>query len=180
MGTKHVRVNAVFLVDPKNFREAMRDPRSEKWKEAMRTEIEVLEQNSTWKQDYGVNYTFAFSAVMEMTSGKVILAVSRIWRVPARHGEVPSAYVKVEKEPELEILLHIQQGMEITSELLKNPDVKDKRELALRFEKGLYGLKQSERLWNQMLHGVLLSLGFCQCYTDICLYVTARRWSLST
>ena len=67
---------------------------------------------------YGVDYTYTFSAVMEMISGKVILAVSRIWGVPVRHGDVPSAYVEAEKEEDLEILLHIPQGMDIDAELL--------------------------------------------------------------
>ncbi|KAE9145751.1 hypothetical protein PF005_g33663 [Phytophthora fragariae] len=52
MGKKHVSVgsvSAVMLKDPKNVREAMRDPRGEKWKQAIREEIEALEQNGTWK-----------------------------------------------------------------------------------------------------------------------------------
>ena len=141
MGLKHVpvsRVSAVLLKDPKIYRDAIKDPRVEQWKEAMLTEIEALEHNDTWEvvqkprdakllyskwvyklkihadgtlesykarlvargdeQVYGVDYTYTFSAVMEMISGKVILAVSRIWGVPARHGDVPSSYVKAEKE----------------------------------------------------------------------------------
>lgn len=49
--------------------------------------------------------------------------------------------------------------------------MQDKGNLALRLKKGLYGLKQSGRLWNLMLHDILMSLGFCQCYTDSCLYI---------
>ena len=37
-----------MLKDPKPYREAMKDPRVKKWKEAMRTEIEALEHNSIW------------------------------------------------------------------------------------------------------------------------------------
>ncbi|KAE9342371.1 hypothetical protein PR003_g9516, partial [Phytophthora rubi] len=141
MGKKHVSVgsvSAVMLKDPKNFREVMRDPRAEKWKQDIREEIEALEQNGTWKvvkklenakllhtkwvfklkthadgtierykarlvargdeQEYGIDYTYTFSAVLDMESGKIILVVSRIWKVPARHGDVPSAYVKAKKE----------------------------------------------------------------------------------
>ena len=42
MGFKHVpvsRVIAVLLKDPKSYRDAIKDPRMEQWKEAMRIEI---------------------------------------------------------------------------------------------------------------------------------------------
>ena len=120
IGFKHVsvsRVSAVLLKDPKIYRDAIKDPRVEQWKEAMLTEIEALEHNDTWEvvqkprdakllyskwvyklkihadgtiesykarlvargdeQVYGVDYRYTSSAVMEMISGKVILAVSR-------------------------------------------------------------------------------------------------------
>ena len=55
---------------------------------------------------YGVYYTYTLSAVIEMISSKVILAASRIWGVPARNGDVPSANVKADKKKDVEILLH--------------------------------------------------------------------------
>ena len=61
--------------------------------------------------------------------------------------------------------------MDIEAELLENLGLKDKRHLALRLRKGLYGLKQSGRLWNLMLHDILKSLDFSQSYTDSCLYI---------
>ena len=66
-----------------------------------------------------------------MVSGKVIIALSRIWGVPARHGDVHSAYVKGDKEEGLAILLHISQGMEIEAKLLDKFGVQDKGHLAL-------------------------------------------------
>nr|CCA20621.1 conserved hypothetical protein [Albugo laibachii Nc14] len=162
MGAKHVPVAIMSLTvfkDPKNFRETMKDPHAEQWRQAMCTEIAALEQNDTWEiiikpqyakllhskwvykikqhadgsierykarlvargdeQIYGVDYTYTFSAVLEMISSKVILAVPRIWRVPTRHGDVPGAYVKVDKEAGLEILLHIPQEMELKDEQFK-------------------------------------------------------------
>ena len=61
--------------------------------------------------------------------------------------------------------------MDIDAELLENLGLKDKRHLALRLRKGLYGLKQSGRLWNLMFHDILKSLRFIQSYTDSCLYI---------
>ena len=46
---------------------------------------------------FGVDYTLTFAAVMDLSTVKVILVLSRRWNVPARHGDVPNAYVKAEK-----------------------------------------------------------------------------------
>ncbi|KAG3105800.1 hypothetical protein PI125_g13360 [Phytophthora idaei] len=127
------------------------------------------------EQEYGVDYTVTFSAVLAMVSGKVILVVSRIWKVSARHGDVPNAYVKAKKEAELIIILLIPQGMEFTEEQLRALGVTSKHDLVLILEKGLYGLNQSGRLWNYLLRGILVSLGFQQCYTDSCLYTKSER-----
>lgn len=159
MGSGHVpvsRVKSNTFKDPKNYREAIKDPRVKQWEEALRTEID---QNDTWEviqnpreanllhskwvyrhkmhaggtierykaklvahgdeQVYGVDYTYTNSAAMEMVSGKIILAVPKIWGVPAQHGDVPSAYVKAKKEDDLEVLLHIPQGMESDEMLLR-------------------------------------------------------------
>ncbi|OWZ05617.1 putative mitochondrial protein [Phytophthora megakarya] len=129
--------------DPKNYRQAMRDPRSEKWKQAIREEIEALEQNETWcvvktpedakllhtkwvfklkthadgtverykarllargdQQEYGVDYTYTFSAVLELVSGRIILVVSRIWNVPASDEQLRA--LGVTSKYELALLL---------------------------------------------------------------------------
>lgn len=51
------------------------------------------------------NYTLTFVAFMEMTTSKEILALSQIWGVPARHGDVPNAYVKAFTDPQIDIHL---------------------------------------------------------------------------
>uniref|UniRef100_A0AAV1UXY6 Reverse transcriptase Ty1/copia-type domain-containing protein n=1 Tax=Peronospora matthiolae TaxID=2874970 RepID=A0AAV1UXY6_9STRA len=46
-----------------------------------------------------------FAAVMELSTVKVILVLALRWGVPARHGDIPNAYVKANKEEHLEIFL---------------------------------------------------------------------------
>ena len=46
------------------------------------------------EQVFGVDYALTFAAVMDMTPVKVILALAATWGVPAKHGDVPNAYVK--------------------------------------------------------------------------------------
>ena len=41
---------------------------------------------------------------------------ARIWGVPARHGDIPNAYVKADKEEHEEIYLRIPRGVMILEE----------------------------------------------------------------
>ena len=50
------------------------------------------------EQLFRVDYTLTFAAVMELGTVKVIVVLSRRRNVPARHGDVPNAYVKADKE----------------------------------------------------------------------------------
>uniref|UniRef100_A0AAV1UE71 Reverse transcriptase Ty1/copia-type domain-containing protein n=1 Tax=Peronospora matthiolae TaxID=2874970 RepID=A0AAV1UE71_9STRA len=50
---------------------------------------------------------------MELSTVKVILVLALRWGVPARHGGIPNAYVKADKEEHLDIYLAIPQGMKI-------------------------------------------------------------------
>ncbi|KAE9238201.1 hypothetical protein PF005_g327 [Phytophthora fragariae] len=189
MGVKHVPVQVVHAVvtpDPRNYREAMRDARANKWKEAIKVEFEALESNNTWevvarpRNSKLLHTKWVFKTkthadgtvepVLDMTIGKLIFVMAHVWGVPVRHGDVPSPYVKADKEEGLEIYLYIPDGMEIPDELLALLGVKHKGQLALRLIKSMYGLKQAGRLWSRLLHKILAKLGFCQCYMDGCLY----------
>ncbi|KAG3093774.1 hypothetical protein PI125_g16719 [Phytophthora idaei] len=66
-----------------------------------------------------------------MTSVKIILVLVRKWRVPAKHGGVPNAYVKADKEEELRIFIRIPKGMEISEEMLKRLGVTSEDEIVL-------------------------------------------------
>uniref|UniRef100_A0AAV1UEU0 Reverse transcriptase Ty1/copia-type domain-containing protein n=1 Tax=Peronospora matthiolae TaxID=2874970 RepID=A0AAV1UEU0_9STRA len=45
-------------------------------------------------QVLGRDYNLTFSAVLDITSGKIILAVERLWKVRARHFDVPISYLE--------------------------------------------------------------------------------------
>ena len=70
---------------------------------ANKASLVACEKGQVFGRDYNIN----FAAVMDMLSIKFILALARKWRVPAKHGDIPNAYVKAEKEPELGIFLRI-------------------------------------------------------------------------
>ncbi|OWZ15971.1 putative mitochondrial protein, partial [Phytophthora megakarya] len=127
------------------------------------------------EQEYGVDFNITFAAVIDMSSVKLIFALARKWRVPAKHGDVPNAYVKADKEPELVIFIRIPQGMKISEEALKKLGVMSEKDLVLELQKALYGLKQAGRLWSKLLQQKLLDAGFGQSLTDMCVYYRRQR-----
>nr|CCA24015.1 AlNc14C218G9046 [Albugo laibachii Nc14] len=50
---------------------------------------------------------------MDMTSFNLILALARNWHVAAKYWDIPNAFVKAEKEPELNIFLRLIKGVEV-------------------------------------------------------------------
>ena len=63
------------------------------------------------EQVFKVDYQLTFADVIDMSTVKVILALAAIWGVPAKHGDIPNAYVKADKEAHWEILLQVPQEM---------------------------------------------------------------------
>ena len=63
--------------------------------------------------------------------------------VPAKHGDIPNAYVKADKEEHLQIYLHVPQGMTISAKIMREQDAESEKDLVLELRKSLYGLKQA-------------------------------------
>uniref|UniRef100_A0AAV1V2L8 Uncharacterized protein n=1 Tax=Peronospora matthiolae TaxID=2874970 RepID=A0AAV1V2L8_9STRA len=112
------------------------------------------------EQVLGVDYSLTFAAVMDLSTVKVILALAVTWGVPAKHGDIPNAYVKADKEPHLRIYLQMPRVMPVSKETLRAQGVSNTSELVLELRKSLYGLKQAGRLWSQLLHSKLSTTGF--------------------
>ena len=131
------------------------------------------------EQLFGVDYTLTYATVMELGTFKINLVLSRRWKVPARHGDVPNAYVKADQEENLDIYMMIPGGVQVAQEALDYQEVADKRQLAFFLKKSLYGLKQAERLWSKLLHCKLTELNFRQCTMDMCLNVNRTDTSVT-
>ena len=89
------------------------------------------------EQLFGIDYTLTFAAVMELGTEKVISVLSHRWSVPARHGDVPSAYVKAEKEKDLDIYMKVPSGMQVSQDILDEHGVKHPKHLGLLLKKSL-------------------------------------------
>ncbi|CAH0489288.1 unnamed protein product [Peronospora farinosa] len=151
----------------------------------MLEEIQALEDNDVWDvikrpadasllHIFGIDYALTFAAVMEMSTMKVILGLAATWGVPAKHGDVPNAYVKADKEEHLEILLRVPSGMQIKDERLNALGADSASDIALELKKSLYGLKQAGRLWSQLLQTRLIDAGFMQCIIVTCVCTTSE------
>ena len=76
------------------------------------------------------------------------MAIIAIFGLEAHQMDVANAYL--EGELEEKIYMEIPEGMDI-------PDPEDK---CLLVKKGLYGLKQSGRIWSRKFRKYLISIGF--------------------
>jgi transposase InsO family protein len=118
-----------------------------------------------YSQTHGVDYWDTFAPVARNSTLRTVLAVAaqKDWHL--EHSDVSNAYVNssFEKDGEgEEIFMQQPEGAEVIGP--------NGQKLVCKLKKGLYGLKQSGRMWNQNIRKKLLSLGFAQSFADPCLY----------
>jgi hypothetical protein len=98
-------------------------------------------------QCYGIDYFETFSPVVRLEALRLLVAVAALKHYKIHQMDVPSAYLQSPLKED--VYLEPPEGIEV-------PDGK-----VLHLKKGLYGLKQSGRLWNQTItqffekHGLL-------------------------
>ncbi|POM62934.1 hypothetical protein PHPALM_27860 [Phytophthora palmivora] len=141
----------------------------------MRQGTSNAERRSSCRAEMNKDYNITFAEVADMFSVKLIGGLARKWRVPAKHGVVPNAYVKADKEAELVVYIHLLKEMTISEDTKKKLGVASDDNLVLEVLKALYGLKQTGRLWSKLLQKTMLALGFEQSLTDMSV---CYRWRL--
>ncbi|POM76845.1 Hypothetical protein PHPALM_5877 [Phytophthora palmivora] len=90
------------------------------------------------EQELDVDYNITFTAVIDMSSVKLILGLARKWGVPARYSDVPNAYA--DKEMGLVIYIRLPQGMKVADDIRKKLRVTIDKEVVLELKKALYSL----------------------------------------
>ena len=108
----------------------------------------------------GIDYQEIFSPTARITSIRVLaqLAVQHILTI--HQMDVKSAYLNAPID--CEIYVQQPEGFVVRGD--------DGEKLVRKLKKSLYGLKQSGRNWNNLLHGNLMDQGFSQSLADPCLY----------
>ena len=56
---------------------------------------------------------------MDISTAKFLLALAATWGVPAKHGDIPYAYVRAEKEAHLDICLQVPCGMTVSESTMR-------------------------------------------------------------
>lgn len=187
---------AVFGV-PKTYTEAMSSERSQKWTKAMEEEMSSLEENKmftlctlpegkrvvggrwvfavkenpdqseTFKARYvakgysqveGIDYKETFSPTASMTSVRMLIQEAAQDDLVLHQMDVKTAY------------LHAPMDYEVYMEQPEGFEVESTERLVCKLNKSLYGLKQSGRNWNKLLHDHLVENGFDQNAADNCVY----------
>ena len=183
---------------PYTYDEAMTHINSDKWKKAMDDEMFALEDNDTFEltilppnkelvksrwvytekinpkgetqykarfvakgfsQKENIDYHETFSPTANMTSIRTLMQIAAHNKLIIHQMDVKAAY------------LNAPIDCEIYVEQPKGYEKYDKdTKLVYKLKKSLYGLKQSGRNWNTVLHTYLISQDFIQSLSDPCVY----------
>ena len=184
---------------PENYENAISSPKAEQWQKAMDEEMNALVDNDTFKltpipegrsvvggkwvytikvdsnkeekfkaryvakgysQVQNIDYRETFSPTARITSIRMLiqLASQNNWLI--HQMDVKTAYLNADID--CEIYVDQPEGYVKTGN--------NGEKLVWKLKKSLYGLKQSGRNWNNVLHEFLLQENFVQSFADPCLY----------
>jgi len=93
-------------------------------------------------QRYGIDYLETYAPVVKLTSLRIILALAAARNYEVDQTDIKSAYLLAKLDEE--IYMDIPEGVEVEKE-----DTGNRQRKVCKLLKGLYGLKQSGRMWNQ-------------------------------
>lgn len=181
--------------DPKTYKEAINSENAEEWQEAIREELQSIEQNETWeladlpKHRKAIGSKYVFKTKTD-SNGAVIRRKARLVAqgFSQKYGvDYDEVFAPVARSTTFRMLMSIAGARKylvkqfdiktaflngtLTEEIyLKPPPGSETKGKFYRLKKSLYGLKQSARVWNQTLHESLVKNGCEQNKTDNCLY----------
>lgn len=186
------------IEDPVTLEEAMKSPYAEKWREAMKEELNNLQSNQTWElvpkpantKPIGCKWVFKrkLSAEGEVVKFKARLVAKGYSQVPGKDfSETFSPVIKI-KSIRILLALAIELDMEIhqmdiTAAYLNGTLKEDiymlqpegmqqqgKEHLVCHLKRSLYGLKQAGREWNECFDTFLKEFGLLRSKSDPCIY----------
>lgn len=190
------------LSEPKDYTQAVNSPDSHLWSEAMNSEMDSVNRNCTWRlctlpsganlittkwvykvkveqsgeirrkarlvargfnQELGVDVMETYSPVVKYTTLRLLFAHAVKDDLEIRHLDVETAFLQGDLEEDV----YIQQPEGYVDPHHPN--------YVCKLQKAIYGLKQSGRVWNIKLDGILKGLGLHRCKYDPCVYTFSRN-----
>ena len=184
---------------PKTYRQAVNSHDHSNWHKAMEDEMNSLKDNNTfdlvplpegkntvggkwvynikesangtksfkaryvakgYSQIEGIDYSETFAPTANLTSVRVLAQMAAEHDLILHQMDVKTAYLNAPID--CEIFMEQAEGYEVKGQ--------NGQKLVYRLNKSLYGLKQSGRNWNQLLHSFLNEKGFVQSPSDNCVY----------
>ncbi|RVW95066.1 Retrovirus-related Pol polyprotein from transposon RE1 [Vitis vinifera] len=188
--------NNVAVFEPAEFEEAEKD---DKWIEAMKEELRMIEKNDTWelvdrpqhRKVIGVKWVYrtklnADGSVNKYKARLVVKGYSQVFGVDFSETFAPVARLdtirmllaltaqKGWKTYQLDVKFAFLNGYLQEEIYVKQPkgfQVKGQEEKVYLLKKALYGLKQAPRAWYSRIDEHLQSLGFVKSPSEATLYV---------
>ena len=189
--------------DPKSYKEAMNGQNSTLWKTATDVEMNSVLKNKTWDlvdlpagktaigskwvfktkmnadgsinkhkarlvaqgfaQQHGIDYEETFAPVVKYVSLRAVLAIANQHNMELHQMDVNSAYLN--GDIDADIFMRQPEGF-------IDPNNPNK---VCKLRKGLYGLKQGGRIWNEKIDTYLKSQGYTPSDADPCIYVKHNK-----
>ncbi len=120
-----------------------------------------------YSQIPSIDFNQTFAPTVRRESLRIFLAVSALLRFLVEQMDIVGAYLEsLMGDNKLPIFMKLPRGMR---------DLRSVREgLVCRLLRSIYGLKQSDRLWNQKVIGFLQTLGFKLLNADLSILIFNR------
>ncbi|KAJ2928249.1 hypothetical protein H1R20_g8860, partial [Candolleomyces eurysporus] len=119
-----------------------------------------------YSQIPGIDFDQVFSPATRLASLRTVLAQAAMRGEYIESIDISNAYLNGEIEDQYEVYMTQPEGFKVNSP--------DGRKWVCKLKKGLYGLKQSGRLWYHKLATELENIGFTQIKSDPSIYVWAK------
>ncbi|KAK1620309.1 hypothetical protein QYE76_025826 [Lolium multiflorum] len=154
--------------DPATYEEAMMSPDSNKWQEAMKSEMGSMYDNKVWTlvdlpdSRKAVENKWIFKrktdADAKLKSVRILLAIAAFFDYEIWQMDVKTAFLNGDIEEELYM---------VQPKGFVDPKNVDK---VCKLQRSIYGLKQASRSWNRRFDKVIKDFGFIQCHGEACIY----------
>lgn len=112
----------------------------------------------------GVDFDETFAPVVRYSTIRLLLAKAATSKLLLHHMDIDTAFLYGTLDKTEEVYMKVPDTVQIPSHL-------QGKEVVCKIHKGIYGLRQSPRLFNRNLDQTLSKIGFTKSKHDACLYI---------